>query len=161
MPGPHPNLEEPAGGRCALLAQRHPGLGEGIRGLLATLFEHVVMVADETSLLACAARLRPTVAVVDLSLAPGTAAAWIPRLRAACPELKLVLVSAYGEPAARELAARSGAVLVLDREIATSLLPAIDGLLARADAPATEAPAPPPVVEPDRANAQEPDLRRT
>jgi DNA-binding NarL/FixJ family response regulator len=154
MPGPHPIPEEPVSGQCALLAQRHPGLGEGIRGLLATLFEHVVMVADETSLLACAARLRPTVAVVDLSLAPGTATAWIPRLRAACPELKLVLVSAYDEPAARELAARSGAVLVLDREIATALLPAIDGLLADSAIPAV------PAAGPDAAAPTGPDLRR-
>jgi two-component system response regulator DesR len=124
--------------RCVLLAQRHPDLGEGIRGLLAVLFDQVVIVADEASLIACAVRLRPTVAVVDLSLTPGGASAWLSRLRAACPDLKLVLISAYSEPAARELAARAGAVLVLNREIATELLPAVERLLTPAAASAAE-----------------------
>lgn len=126
---------------CALLAQRHTGLGEGIRDLLGAMFEHVVLVGDERSLLACAARLRPTVVVADLSLGPGMAAGWLPILRAQSPDLKIVLLSAYAEPAAWELAAQAGAVLVLDQQIGTELLPAIDRLLATAAAP-TPAPAP-------------------
>jgi len=54
---------------CVLLADRHHGLTEGVRGLLETLFHTVVMVADEASLTETAARLQPEVAVVDLSLA--------------------------------------------------------------------------------------------
>lgn len=54
-----------------LLAQRHTGLGEGIRDLLGAMFEHVLMVGGERSLLACAARQRPTVVVAELSLGPG------------------------------------------------------------------------------------------
>lgn len=132
MPELQPTSEAPSPFDCALLAQRHPDLREGIRGLLAAIFEHVVMVADERALIACAARLRPRVVVADLSLGPGTAAGWLPRLRSQCPDLKLVLLSAYAEPAARELAAQSGAVLVLDQHIGTALLPAIDRLLAAA-----------------------------
>jgi DNA-binding NarL/FixJ family response regulator len=147
MPEPLPSPEPASAGRSVLLGQRHAALGEGLRDLLSALFEHVVTVADEASLLACAGRLRPTVAVVDLSLGPGAATAWLPRLRETCPDLKLVLLSAYGEPPARELAARAGAVLVLDREIATSLLPAIDRLLAASDSPAPQAPAVPRVGE--------------
>ena len=59
--------ERPQG--CVLLADRHHDLTEGVRGLLETAFETVVMVADEASLLEGASRLRPDVAVVDLSLA--------------------------------------------------------------------------------------------
>jgi DNA-binding NarL/FixJ family response regulator len=44
---------------CVLLADRHHGLTEGVRGLLETAFGTVVMVADEASLLDGAARLRP------------------------------------------------------------------------------------------------------
>ena len=35
---------------CALLADRHLGLMEGVRGLLETEFEAVVVVGDEVSL---------------------------------------------------------------------------------------------------------------
>ena len=43
---------------CVLLADRHHGLSEGVRGLLATAFGSVVMVADEASLIEGASRLR-------------------------------------------------------------------------------------------------------
>lgn len=155
MPEPPPRPAPTDSVRCVLLAQRHPDLGVGIRGLLGALFDHVVIVADEPSLIACAARLRPSVAVVDLSLTPGTAITWLTRLRDACPDLKLVLLSAYGEPAARELAARAGAVMVLDREVATALLPAIDRLLAGAETPAAE-----PAAGASPAGPTEPDLGR-
>ena len=56
---------------CVLLADRHHGLTEGVRGLLATAFGSVVMVADEASLIEGAGRLQPDMAIVDLSLAPG------------------------------------------------------------------------------------------
>jgi DNA-binding NarL/FixJ family response regulator len=139
MPELQPTPEAPSPFDCALLAQRHPDLREGIRGLLGAIFEHVVMVTDASTLLACAARLRPRVVVADLSLGPEIAAGWLSRLRNQCPDLKLVLLSGYAEPAARELAAQAGAVLVLDQQIGTELLPAIDRLLAAA-APATSAP---------------------
>ncbi|MCU0836105.1 MAG: hypothetical protein MUC77_17000 [Chromatiaceae bacterium] len=141
MPELQPTPEAPSPFDCALLAQRHPDLREGIRGLLGAIFEHVVMVADAGTLIRCAARLRPRVVVADLSLGPGMPADWLPRLRIQCPDLKLVLLSAYAEPAARELAAQAGAVLVLDQRIAAELLPAIDRLLAGAALP-TSVPAP-------------------
>lgn len=55
--------------KCVLLADRHHGLCEGVRSLLETVFEAVVMVADENSLLESARCLQPTLAVVDLSIA--------------------------------------------------------------------------------------------
>ena len=45
---------------CVLLADRHHGLTEGVRGLLETAFGTVVMVADEASLLDGAAGSSPT-----------------------------------------------------------------------------------------------------
>jgi DNA-binding NarL/FixJ family response regulator len=68
--------------RCALLADRHHGLMEGIRGLLATKFEAVVMVSDEASLLEGASRLSVALAIVDLSLMRGDAIGLVRRLRA-------------------------------------------------------------------------------
>ena len=34
-------------GSCVLLADRHHGLSEGVRGLLETAFDYVYMVGDE------------------------------------------------------------------------------------------------------------------
>ncbi len=116
--------------RCVLLADRHHGLTEGLRGLLETSFEAVVMVADEASLLESARRLQPTLAVVDLSLARADNLQWVGRLRSVCPSLKLILLSVHDEPNVRQAALEAGAdALILKRAVATELLPAIDTLL--------------------------------
>lgn len=117
--------------KCVLLADRHHGLTESVRSLLETVFDTVVMVADEHSLLETAQRLRPTLAVVDISLARGENLRWLKQLRALCPELKIVALSVHDEPSVREAAMRAGAdALVLKRSMATDLLPAVDTLLA-------------------------------
>ena len=112
---------------CVLLADRHHGLTEGVRGLLETAFGTVVMVADEASLLDGADRLRPDMAVVDLSLARGTGLGWLRALRQRCPDLKVIVVSVHDEQAVRRAAMEAGAdAFVLKRAIATDLLPAIE-----------------------------------
>jgi two-component system secretion response regulator SsrB len=114
---------------CVLLADRHHGLTEGVRGLLETAFDAVVMVADETSLFESAERLKPTVAVVDLSLARGQSLQWLPRLRRRCPDLKLIVLSVHDQPSVCRSALDGGAdAFVLKRAIATDLLPAIDAV---------------------------------
>jgi DNA-binding NarL/FixJ family response regulator len=116
--------------RCALLADRHHGLTEGVRGLLETLFHTVVMVADETSLAETAARLQPEVAVVDLSLARENSLHWLKQLHQHCPALKLIVLSVHDEPTVRQAALAAGAhAFVLKRAIATDLLPAVEAVL--------------------------------
>lgn len=111
---------------CALLADRHHGLSEGVRGLLESAFATVVMVADETSLLEGAARLHPDVAVVDLSLARDGSLDWLRTLRKRCRELTIVVLSVHDEDTVRQAALEAGAdAIVLKRAIATDLLPAI------------------------------------
>lgn len=120
--------------RCVLLADRHHGLTEGLRGLLETLFDAVVMVADENSLFESAMRLQPTLAVVDLSLARGDNLGWLQALRARCPRLKIVVLSVHDEPSVRRAALDAGADgFVLKRAIATDLLPALDAVLSSND----------------------------
>jgi DNA-binding NarL/FixJ family response regulator len=112
---------------CVLLADRHHGLTEGVRGLLETAFGTVVMVADEASLLEGAGRLRPDVAVVDLSLARDSGLGWLRALRRRCPDLKVIVLSVHDEEAVRRAAMDAGAdAVVLKRAIATDLLPAVD-----------------------------------
>lgn len=119
--------------KCALLADRHHGLTEGIRGLLDTVFDTVVMVADENSLVESASRLHPTLAVVDLSLVHGGSLRWLQRLRSRCPDLRILALSVHDEASVRQTAIDAGANgVVLKRSIVTDLLPAIDEALAEA-----------------------------
>src|SRR5262245_61234861 len=112
---------------CVLLADRHHGLADGMRGLLETAFEVVVMVADRTSFIESARRLQPTLAVVDLSLAHLHGPAWLSELRAASPSLKLILLSVHDEPGVCLSLMEAGVeAFVLKRDIASELMPAVD-----------------------------------
>ena len=114
---------------CVLLADRHHGLTEGVRGLLETAFGTVVMVADEASLLEGAVRLQPEVAIVDLSLARESGLGWLRDLRQRCPDLKVIVLSVHDEQSVRSAAIAAGAdAFVLKRSIATDLLPTVDAI---------------------------------
>ncbi len=114
---------------CVLLADRHHGLTEGVRGLLATAFGSVVMVADEASLIEGAGRLQPDMAIVDISLARDSQLNWLRALRQRCPDLKVIVLSVHDEQSVRDAVMRAGAdAFVLKRAIATDLLRAVDAL---------------------------------
>jgi len=116
---------------CVLLADRHHGLSEGVRGLLETTFDKVFMVADQGSLMEGAERLRPQVIVVDLSFAQGDSTTLLRNLRERAPAAKLLLLSVHDEPAITSSVLAAGAdAFVLKRSIATDLLPAVDAVLA-------------------------------
>ena len=117
---------------CVLLADRHHGLTEGVRGLLETEFGTVVMVADEASLLEVSARLRPDVAVVDLSLAGDRGLGWLRAVRERCPDMKVIVVSVHDEQSVRQAVMQAGAdAFVLKRAIVTDLLSAVDAVRRR------------------------------
>ena len=112
---------------CVLLADRHHGLAEGVRGLLETAFGTVVMVADKASLQDVAFRLQPDVAVVDVSLARDGGLGWLEAVRARCPGLKVIALSVHDEESVRRAALQAGAdEFVVKRAIATDLLPAVE-----------------------------------
>ncbi len=116
--------------KCVLLADRHHGLTEGVRGLLETMFEAVVMVADENSLFESARRLQPTLAIVDLSLTHGDILRSLQRLRARCPGLKVIVLSVHDEPSVCRAAMEAGADgFIVKRAIATDLLPGMDAVM--------------------------------
>jgi len=117
--------------KCVLLADRHHGLSEGIRGLLESEFEAVVMVADETSLIESAVKLTPRIVVADLALAQGESFGWLRRLLTRCPDSRVIVISAHDESTVMQAAFAAGALgFVPKREIATKLLPTIDAVLA-------------------------------
>lgn len=114
---------------CVLLADRHHGLAEGIRGLLATAFGTVFMVADETSLIEGVARLQPDVVVVDLSLAQHSNLGWLQMLRQNCPVSKVIVLSVHDEPTVCEAVMKAGAdAFLLKRAIATDLRDTVDAV---------------------------------
>jgi len=116
---------------CVLLADRHHELSEGVRGLLGTMFAGVFTVADEASLMEGAARIRPTVVVVDLSLAGGDIVGFLGALRRQAPAAKVLLLTVHDEPTVASAALTAGADgVVLTRAIATDLLEAVEAILA-------------------------------
>jgi DNA-binding NarL/FixJ family response regulator len=114
-----------------LLADRHHGLRDGIRGLLETVFATVFMVADEASLLEGASRLKAAVVIVDLSLAGGDLRGLLARVSERAPGSKVLLLSVHDEPTVVESAFAAGAsAVVLKRSMGTDLMPAVEALLA-------------------------------
>ena len=114
----------------ALLADRHHGLTESLRGLLETIFTSVVMVADEASLIDSAQRLQPTAAVVDDSLLLKGGVQWLAQLKRICPQMLLVVLSVHDEPAMRQALMGAGAdCFVLKRDIPAKLLSVIESAL--------------------------------
>ncbi|RZU02421.1 response regulator [Rivibacter subsaxonicus] len=116
---------------CVLLADRHHGLRDSVRGLLETEFDTVFMVATESALLEGARRLNPTVVVLDLSLSHGDLDGLLQRLGTCAPGAKLLLLSVHDERTVAESALAAGAhAVVLKRSLATDLMPAVDAVLA-------------------------------
>ena len=111
---------------CVLVADSHSAMLGAVRGLLEEMFEAVVMVSDEVSLLAAIPRLQPDLVVVDLSL-PVTGYRHIgQRLGKQFPALKVIVLSVHSEADAVRAALAAGAVgFVLKRTAVTDLGPAV------------------------------------
>ena len=114
-----------------LLADRHHGLRDSVRGLLEAAFDSVIMVANEASLLEGAERLKPAMVIVELSLAGGDLSDLLARMRERAPGSKIVMLTVHDEPTVAETALSAGAdAVVLKRDLATDLLLAVDALRA-------------------------------
>ncbi len=117
-------------GSCVLLADRHHGLRDSVRGLLETEFESVFMVADEASLIEGAGRLKPAVVAFDITLAGGDLPSILKRVNERSPQSKVLLLSVYDEPNIADAALAAGADgIVLKHSLATDLVRAIDTVL--------------------------------
>ena len=114
-----------------LLADRHHGLRDSVRGLLETEFETVFMVADEASLLEGAGQLHPAIVVLDLSLAGGDLCGLLARVTERAPGSKVLMLTVHDEATVAMAALAAGAeAVVLKSRLATDLLPAVDALRA-------------------------------
>jgi two-component system secretion response regulator SsrB len=116
---------------CALLADRHQGLSDGVRSLLESTFDVVLMVADERSLLETVERMPVKLAVIDLSLSRSDGLGMVRRLRQRFPALKLIAISVHDEPSVGRAAIKAGANgFVPKTAIAMNLVPAVEAALA-------------------------------
>jgi DNA-binding NarL/FixJ family response regulator len=113
-----------------LLADSHLGMLGGVKSLLDALFETVLMVADERSLMEAVTTFKPDLVVVDLSLPREGETIIVKRLKEGNPELRLIVLSVHDEPAVvGQMLSAGVAGFVLKRATATDLIPAVKEVL--------------------------------
>jgi DNA-binding NarL/FixJ family response regulator len=113
-----------------ILADRHQNMLEGIRGLLAAMFETVIMVADKASLFDTIEKIIPYLVVVDLSLPVSGEINIARQLKDKYPDLKIIILSVHDEQTVVSEIMDSGiSGFVLKRSVASDLISAVDKVL--------------------------------
>jgi DNA-binding NarL/FixJ family response regulator len=113
-----------------LLADSHLGMLQGVHSLLDALFETVLMVADERSLIDAVATFNPELVVLDLSLPGGEEVNIAKRLKEKYESLRLIVLSVHDEPAVAASVREAGAAgFVLKRYAGKELVPAVKKVL--------------------------------
>lgn len=116
--------------KIVLLADSHLALLEGMRGLLATVFNTVVMVSDEDSLMEALPKLEPDLVVVDMSLPVAQQPNVVMLLNKYDFELKIIALSTNEEPELMKHAMSTGASgYLLKRSAARDLFKAVEKVL--------------------------------
>lgn len=111
---------------CVILADKHPNMLEGIRGILDAEFDNVVMVADRHSLKNTVKKLSPDLLVVELSLPEADGANIVQMLKEENPDLKIIVLSLYDDVDIVRTVLDTGAIgFVLKRTAGDDLLPAV------------------------------------
>jgi DNA-binding NarL/FixJ family response regulator len=117
-----------------LLADSHLNMVSGVYSLLETIFESVLMVSDEHSLLEAVSTFHPDLVIADLSLPSASDSAGVNlarRLKRHFPELRLIVLSVHDDPIVVAEVRSAGAVgFVLKRSVGSDLLPAVREVLA-------------------------------
>ena len=113
-------------GRCVILADGHQNVLEGIRNLLETVFDTVIMVADRQSLFEAVEKVKPDLAVVDLSLPPADKDSIAHEMKDYFPELEFIILSVHDEPTViHEMMSAGASGFVLKQSVAVDLLDAV------------------------------------
>ena len=112
-----------------LLADRHPALVESLRDLLETMFETVVIVSNEKSLLETLNRFGPDLVVVDLELFVTREQNVVNLLNRYDPELKFIVLSTHEGTEVMKNCKSSGASgYILKRSSAENLIKAVEAV---------------------------------
>lgn len=109
-----------------VLADRHPSMLVGIRSLLATEADAVLMTVDEVSLLEAVQKVIPDLVIADLSF-PVSGGTNIVKLIKQCnPAIKIIILSAYDDPLVLDEIMKDGADgFVLRQRAVVDLIPAV------------------------------------
>ena len=125
----HNSMMERQSSSCAILANRHNGMNEGLRGLLESSFQTVYVVADATSLREGTQRLTPALIVLDISMEGLDFPLILSEISELSPCSRIIVMSLHDQVTVARLALGAGAhSVVLKRAIATDLLDAIDAV---------------------------------
>jgi DNA-binding NarL/FixJ family response regulator len=114
--------------RCNLviLADQNPGFLEGVRRMLETVAESVLMVSDESSMMHAVNRTSPDLVIADLSLPVSGAGNVVRMIKNRHPDIRVIVLSMHDERTVVNTVMDSGAEgFVLKRRAALDLLPAI------------------------------------
>jgi len=112
-----------------LLADKNPALVECIRDLLETLFDTVVMVSNEESLIETLDRFNPDLVVVDLAMSVSRAQNVADLLNHYDPRPKFIVLSTLEEREVMESCKSSGASgYILKRSSARNLIKAVEAV---------------------------------
>ena len=116
-------------GKCVILADSHQNVLAGIWGLLDTIFETVLIVADSKSLFEAIDKVRPDLAVVDLSLKVSGEINIAREINNRYPELKFIIMDLHDESFVVEDVLSSGASgYILKRSIGADLFAAVESV---------------------------------
>jgi len=111
---------------CVVLADSHPNMLEGMRRMLETEAESVLMVADEASLIQAVDSMTPDLVIADLSFPVSGAENVVRLIKQHHPETKIIVVSVHDEPAVVDEVVDAGAEgFVLKRRAVVDLIPTI------------------------------------
>lgn len=109
-----------------VLAESHSDMLEGMRRMIETVAESVVMVADEHSLIQAIHRMKPDLVIADLSFQVSGAANVVRLVKRYYPQVKVIVVSLYDDPVVVNEAIDAGAKgFVLKRRAVVDLIPAV------------------------------------
>jgi DNA-binding NarL/FixJ family response regulator len=114
-----------------IIADRHLGVLQGTSGLVRDMFDAVVMVADERSLLEVSMGMDPDLVIADLSLSEQQSVCIAERLLEHQPNLRIVVVGVYEDASVAERIMAAGASgYIVKRVVGSDVLPAIRRVIA-------------------------------
>lgn len=116
--------------RKIVLADNHLNMLEGIRGLLETIFDTVVMVADENSMFEAIEKIKPDLAVVDISLPVSGESSIVDKIKSSYPDVKFIILSVHDDLSiAKDVISAGASGFVLKRTAVFDLILAVQEVL--------------------------------
>lgn len=115
---------------CVVIADTHHPMLEGMRGLLESMFDTVVMVSSFESLLEAAQKIRPDLIVADISLPSSDGRKLLLKLDERLSKFKMIILGTYKDADTVNSIMKKGVKgYVFKQATATDLPQAVDKVL--------------------------------